>query len=435
MSIIRMRCLQERFIPFAELNKVWKWDKRYPEQAIQRFIAFNKAVFSFLGVSAQFEEVNYEKGLRLIASNFIGAAPLRTPSSGKYYTDIQIMPRFGENISELAYLLKDTLEPCYLNQELQFPNGLKAPLYFDCINYFNSFFKAIREPWNKFDTIAKIETHPCGSTNWSKYIHDSINPNNTIKFENRKNILSRKHNEWQELTYVLNVAINEFESFKTPLPIRLRYFSEVEILKKYLNEHDRAIPHAIFHIRPSEPIKIKELKENANKLLKHSTANNKSWKIDAAELFEKYVQYVLNCVGKINGAHAINNHKFSIRGSNCPSWTLKYLEPDVILHKENKLYFADAKYKAHMLNVQSASDALKEAFRLDFHQILAYCSFDPSKDKTAMLVYPCNNFKCVKLKAVNSIYDTNIQVLLIGIPFTSINLKNLICQLSEVLKM
>lgn len=77
MSIIRMRCLQERFIPFAELNKVWKWDKRYPEQAIQRFIAFNKAVFSFLGVSAQFEEVNYEKGLRLIASNFIGAAPLR----------------------------------------------------------------------------------------------------------------------------------------------------------------------------------------------------------------------------------------------------------------------------------------------------------------------------------------------------------------------
>ena len=88
-----------------------------------------------------------------------------------------------------------------------------------------------------------------------------------------------------------------------------------------------------------------------------------------------------------------------------------------------------------MLNVQSASDALKEAFRLDFHQILAYSSFDPSKDKTEMLVYPCNNFKCVKLKAVNSIYDTNIQVLLIGIPFTSINLKNLICQLSEVLKM
>lgn len=93
MSTIRMQCLQERFIPFAELNRFWKWDKRYPEQAIQRFIAFNKAVFSFLGISAQFEEVNYEKGLRLIASNFIGAATLRTPSSGKYYTDIQIMPR------------------------------------------------------------------------------------------------------------------------------------------------------------------------------------------------------------------------------------------------------------------------------------------------------------------------------------------------------
>ena len=92
MSVIQIQCLKEYFIPFAKINIDWKRDKRYPEQAIQRFITFNRDVFSFLGVSANIDEVNYEKGIRLVASNFIGAAPLRTPSSGKYYTDIHVIP-------------------------------------------------------------------------------------------------------------------------------------------------------------------------------------------------------------------------------------------------------------------------------------------------------------------------------------------------------
>ena len=77
--MIRLQCLQESFISFSRLNKDWKWDKRYPEQAIQRFIAFNREIFSFLGISAMLDEVNYEKGLRLTVSNYVGAAPLRNP--------------------------------------------------------------------------------------------------------------------------------------------------------------------------------------------------------------------------------------------------------------------------------------------------------------------------------------------------------------------
>lgn len=49
MAIIRIQCLKEHFIPFTKLNTDWKGDKRYPEQAIQRFIAYNKDVFSFFG--------------------------------------------------------------------------------------------------------------------------------------------------------------------------------------------------------------------------------------------------------------------------------------------------------------------------------------------------------------------------------------------------
>lgn len=434
MSIIRIQCLQECFISFTKLNADWKGDKRYPEQAIQRFIIFNREVFYFLGISAGLDEFNYEKGLRLTALNFVGAAPLRMPSSGKYYTDIQIISRFGENISELAYLLKDTLEPDYLDKELHHPDHLRAPFYFDCINYFNSFLKAIPEPWNKFDTITKVESHPCCSTNWSRYVQNLINPNNALKFENRKNILSRKHKEWQELTYMLNIALSEFESFKTPSSIKQRYFSMVSVLKRYLIEHQRVCPLAKFQIHCFEPVKIKELKENANKLFEHNTVNNKSWRIDSAELFERYVQYVLRHVGKISGAHVMSNNKFPIGGDHRPAWVIRYLEPDIILHKEDTFYFADAKYKAHMFNAQSSSDVFKEAFRSDLHQVLAYSSFDSSKDKTAILVYPCDKFKNIRLEAVNKIGDVHNQVFLIGLPFTTVGLDVFIDRLSEVLR-
>ena len=388
MAIIRIQCLKEHFIPFTKLNTDWKVDKRYPEQAIQRFIAYNKDVFSFLGVSASLDEVNFEKGLRIIASNYIGAAPLRKPSSGKYYTDIQITSRFGENVSEIVYLLKDVLEPDFLDKNLYHKDQLSAPFYFDCVNYFNSFLKAIQEPWNKFDTIKKVESHPCSSTNWSKYSIQSINPDNALKFENKKNILSREHKEWQELIYVLNIAIYEFESIKTPLSIRLRCFSVVSALKRYLNVHSCIKPITKFQLHSYEPAIIGELKTNANKLLEHNTENSKSWRIDSAELFERYVQYIMIQIGKINNANVICNNKFTITGNHLPTWTLRYLEPDIIFNKKDALYFVDAKYKSHMLNLQSSSGILKEAFREDLHQILAYSSFDTSKYKSSILIYP-----------------------------------------------
>lgn len=102
---------------------------------------------------------------------------------------------------------------------------------------------------------------------------------------------------------------------------------------------------ATFQIRAFDTPKIKKLKENANKLLAHNSTNSKSWRIDSAELFERYVQYILRQVGDICGAHIMCNKKISITGEHRPTWVLRYLEPDIVLHKENKFYFADANIK------------------------------------------------------------------------------------------
>ena len=62
-------------------------------------------------------------------------------------------------------------------------------------------------------------------------------------------------------------------------------------------------------------------------------------------------------------------------------------------------------------------DILKESFRHDLHQVLAYSSFEKAQNKIAMLVYPCNSYKCIHQKISASILSVKNDVYLIGIPW------------------
>lgn len=440
MPIISLKCLDDTFIPFHKLNLNWKVDKRYPEKAIQRFIIFNKDVLQFLGITARIEEINCEVGIQLITSKYVGVAPLRAPATGKYYADIEISSRFGENVSDVAFLLRDTLESEYLDRDIQHQSLLRAPFYFDCINYFNAFIDAIYEPWNRFDVSVKSEFHPAGSTNWTKHALNSYDPKKTLLFENRRNIQSRNHKEWQELVYVLGIAINEFNTSKTPVSIRLKFSDILTNLNRYFQTHTSVSRSELFKIQAFDSPRIKTIKECANKLLLHETANTKAWRIDSAELFERYVQYILTLVGKRIGARVINNKRFTIRSKSSAKWLLRHLEPDIVLQHNDHLYFADAKYKSHMFNTNTNTDFLRDTFRQDLHQILAYSSFNPSKDKISLLVYPFRNDNSksmkgntIKLESVNPLANVRNKIFLIGIPILTTGLDNIVNQIANIL--
>lgn len=337
-------------------------------------------------------------------------------------------------------MLKDTLEPEYLDQDIQHQSQLRAPFYFDCINYFNSFLSAIREPWNKFDVTVKVEQQPTGKTNWTKYALNSCNPNKKLFFENRKNIQSRDHREWQELVYMLGVAINEFDSHKTPASIKLKFSDILTQLRIYYQTHRSVRRTNLFQTYTFESPRIKAVKVCANKLLQHNTANTKAWRIDSAELFERYVQYVLRLAGNIVGASVISNKRFSIRAALHPKWMLNHLEPDIILQKGDSLYFADAKYKSHMFNTRTSTEDLKATFRHDLHQVLAYSSFNPGKDKTSLLIYPFHNestksqeAKIIKLDATNPLANVHNRIYLIGIPIVTTDLNPIVRQIAALL--
>ena len=183
----------------------------------------------------------------------------------------------------------------------------------------------------------------------------------------------------------------------------------------------------------SDPYIIKQLKDLANIILSNKTNEKLAWRMDYAEFFERYVQYLLGGVARKKGAREIDNPHYGISSTSRPAWGLSYLEPDLILQKEDDQYVIDAKYKSHIFNWDDETEDLKDTFRHDFHQILAYCSFNNMRTKKAMLVYPFSEFVSRRLRINSSLTHSDAYVYLVGIPLEKAKIRETQEKLSELI--
>jgi len=431
----KVLCLSEKVFSYNDLLKKWNCSKgRYKDdsQRIQTFINFNKKAFDFMGIDASIEEENNISRLRIKTSNYTGAIPLLSPATGKPCGDLIVKPRYGENIADLVMSLKDIITPEYCpNLILCSEIVSNPPIYFECFNYLVKFQEAINCNWRKFTSVTEIQKRPSSSTNWGKYSVTSANPQRAFEYENRRNILSFSHEEWQYLTYVLKLAILEIEDSRTPFQLRSKYLESISKLNRYLNTHPHKEIKELF-IHSSDPNTIKALKEIGNRILSVKTSILRAWRLDFADFFEKYIQYVFSQTCINIGATTYNNKRYSIHG-NRPAWCLKYLEPDLLVRKGERIITIDAKYKAHMYN-SAPSEVLKESFRNDLHQVIAYSAFTGENEKFVFLVYPDDKFTKREMNINSNLSSAGTKIMLIGVPVDFNKLTDTKSQLLELLK-
>ena len=84
---------------------------------------------------------------------------------------------------------------------------------------------------------------------------------------------------------------------------------------------------------------------------------------------------------------------FPLNWSNPSHRTLRHLVPDVVVRRGRSVHIVDAKYKAHLAELDEAgwhrfADEQREVHRADLHQVLAYASLYDADEVTATLVYP-----------------------------------------------
>ncbi len=417
-----------------KLKHSWKWNDRSMESVMQRFIDLNYKNLDYLGITANIETVQGRPSIKLTTSNYIGSIPILSPMNGKAVGDLVVTGRFGENAGELITMLDDSIRPEYSDVfHLVQDSQMTPPIFIECCKYIDVYLEAERFRWQKFSNVVKIENLPSGSTIWSDYARRiAINPLEFNKFKNKRNILSIDHPEWAQLNYVLQIAIQKLESPKVPIRTRAVYSTRIAQQKIKL-KNKTVVPSDSIKIHMSDPSVIKKLKELGNIILNNKTNEKLAWRMDYAEFFERYVQFLVGEVAKKKGANEICNPHYGITVNNHPQWLLHYIEPDMVLQKSEQQIVIDAKYKSHMFNWNDESAELKETFRHDYHQILAYCSLNSMPTKHAMLVYPFNDFVYHKTRVYSTITHSDAIVYLIGIPIEKKRIEEIEGKLSEII--
>lgn len=431
--IRQLHTLDTFIFSFAELNKAWECDKRYGMDALQRFLFLNHRAFDYLNVKADIVLTGNDPYLQLTTVQYAGSVPTLSPKDGKPCGDLCIGGRFGEDISELLSVVGDTLLPQYDDSLPPLSSSmLEPPLYFECCNFIDKWFEVERAHWHKFDVTERVEHVPTGGTRWDVYASRCYAPQNMLLFQSRSNALKPLHREMCQLLSVLFTCFREIKRPQTPMRSRISYSSKIDRLQaKYsesftLQTPDEFVEHA------SDPIAVKEAKRLANIIIQNKRTNKRAWRIDYSEFFERYVQFIFTDVANKVTARAICNPHYSVSG-NRPTWVLHYLEPDIIVQKDEVQYAIDAKYKSHIFNRNDYSDELKDTFRHDFHQILAYCAFNGMQIKKAMLVYPFSDFYCHKLRVSSPLTHTDADIYLLGIPLSKNKLEDTKDRLTEIM--
>lgn len=367
---------------------------------LKRFRHLNQKALSFLDITCTDQDQDarpgYEyrkaEGIILRAGKYAGMIPIRSPYTGLYSGYIQVKAPYEANTLSVLPLLGDARptqwEPS-LPIELDVPGN--APILMECVNYLKAFDQAIKTPWQKFHVANVTQRLPHGDTDWSSYARQSFEPALQLQFNNRLNLLTTDHPQWRQLTHVLQLVLNELAQYALQHDTgRILNLDMRNHLARYAAQHPQMHVDK-FHILNADPRHITALKTVANRILQRHTNQRCAWRIDHAQFFERYCQYICRCVANKVGAQVSTNLHLEIHSIRPrPAWMLKYLEPDILLRKSRRTVVLDAKYKSHMLNTDAAS--LKETFAPDLHQVLGYAHICSNDDNpTIILLYPWVN--------------------------------------------
>lgn len=431
-------CLTERSstISGKELQKkVFKGaDKRIIGLYLQKFIQYNSELFSFLGIEAKIEGSDLNASIYFKTSQFIGAIPLRAPDTGKQIGDFVISPRFTginrfEEYVEILDLLGDKISHEFINSlPLASKRAFRPPLYLEAVKFISALEKLVKQNWRKFDNKEIQSYQPSGQVNWSKYANLSYKVENRLVYPLRKNFLSEFHSEFSEIRFVYDLCKSELLSSNTPISIRTPISKRISFLDERLYFHKPKITSKI-QVKNGDALVVKETKDIANRILNFNLIDGTAWRVDFADVFEKFIQYIFKEIAKSIGGKFIPNLKIYSNSRNRFQWSLNNLEPDGVLLKGDQVVFIDAKYKSHLYNKYENSDILKEEHRRDLHQILAYSSFNDAKSKSSFLCYPSNKIEVSKIEYNLSQLGFSNQVFMLGIPFK----KSIISEAKELI--
>jgi len=387
----------------------------------RQFLNINKQRFSKLNIEPEIYYSGDELKLKLSANTRIGAIPLLSPVTHKYEFSLVIKPRFGwQGIGPILSTTGWRILPNILNMPQLKISERRVPPWVLSSVVLGRLEVLIRNLDRRFEMDESYHSIPKGQVNWADYSQKQVPHGRFLNMKCRFPELK----ENREIKSIVHFALKkQRQSLETQRDFGVHVLQLLDYCNRLIQKVSDCAPKRPNNVQvdyfQSSLIHGEAIKQGLEAVA--WTTENKGlaglgdlsglpWMLNMDELFESYVEAILEKIVQKTGGHLKSGRK---RETVTPiSWDPPFLGsqgslvPDLIIEKENHVYIVDAKYKDHWedLNTEgwySFSDQIRERHRNDLLQVLAYASIPDSKEISCCLMYPC------KQKTWDSLVERN----------------------------
>jgi hypothetical protein len=375
----------------------------------EMFLRMNEVALRALDVRGELSPASGGVSVRLVPAGRAGAIPLRSAQTGNVAGGFVVRPRFGwSGVGRVLGEIGWYTAPEFLDAPLVPGSGREVPpwvLAGPVIARLANLLRSMRRGYT--DTEAVVQ-RPRGRILWNRYRSESL-----------------ASGHWQ------NVPCRFPELESDPRLRRIILWTLERILHDLIRMGARdtictglagiakRLIEALSDVMPLMPARDELVRLSRGGRLMESAMrqgleaigwivderglgggrelDGLAWHLSLEQLWEVYVEAVVRKEAAMSGASVkvgrLGETVFPLDWSDPTHRTLGHLRPDLVVRHGRSVQIIDAKYKAHLAEIDDAgwhrfADEQREAHRADLHQALAYASLYDADEITATLVYP-----------------------------------------------
>jgi hypothetical protein len=375
----------------------------------ESFLRMNEPALSRLDVKAEIGSSDTGVRVRLVPGGRAGAIPLRSAQTGHVTAGFVVEPRFGW--SGVGNVLSETgwaAAPEFLEGPLVPGSGREVPpwvLAGPVLARIAELLNTLRRGYHAKEEVLR---QPRGRILWNRYISESLT-------SGRWASLPCRYPELDTDPLIRRMARWGLERIRTELamvgardPIARLLVSLSEDLLFGLRDVQPLVPRRVDLDRLSTADRLlgtalqRGLEALGWVVEERGLGGGRemdglAWTLPLHELWEHYVEAIVRREAALVGGNVRVGRKretvFPLEWTDPSHRSLGHLVPDIVVFTRTAVHVVDAKYKAHLAELDEQgwlrfTEDAREAHRADIHQVLAYASLYSADEVNASLVYP-----------------------------------------------
>lgn len=375
----------------------------------ESFLRLNEAALARLEVTPEIGSSESGVRLRLVPGGRAGAIPLRSAQTGQVAGGLIVEPRFGW--SGVGRVLSETgwvAAPEFLEGALVPGSGREVPPWVLAGPVLARLADLLHTLRRGYHARTEVLRQPRGQILWGRYARQSLATGNWADLPCRFHELTTDPMVRRMARWALeHIRLDLVHAGGRDTIARLLIALTDELLRT-VRDVSPFTPrrHDLDRLTAGNRLLDTSLRRGLEALGWVSEErglgggremDGLAWTLPLHELWENYVEALTRREAALVGGEVRVGRRretvFPIEWSDPSHRSLGHLVPDIVVFRGSSVQIIDAKYKAHLAELDEAgwhrftADA-RESHRADIHQVLAYAGLYSADDIQATLVYP-----------------------------------------------